>query len=227
MSGAPPMDGLEAELRQRFATREEILVHAGCRLAMIMPRATDDLLDEAEFARDERIPYWAELWPAARVLARALLDAPPPRGPALELGCGLALPSLALLGRGADVTATDYYDDALLFARANARRNGLPDLATRLLDWRAPPADLGRFATVLAADVLYEERNLAPLCAALASLVADGGEVLLADPDRKHLPAFVATMHSAGWLVSELARVSERQAEAARPTTVVLLRLTR
>jgi ETFB lysine methyltransferase len=227
MIGAAPRDPLEAELRQRFATREETLVHAGRRLALIMPRATDDLLDEAEFARDERIPYWAELWPAARVLARALLEAPPPRGPVLELGCGLALPSLALLGRGADVIASDYYDDALLFARANARRNGLPDLATRLLDWRAVPADLGRFATVIAADVLYEERNLAPLGAALAVLVEAGGEVLLADPDRKHLPAFVGSMQAAGWQVSELARVSEQQAAATRPTTVVLLRLTR
>lgn len=221
------MDQLETELRRRFATREETFAHADCRLDMLMPVATDDLLDEAEFARDERIPYWAELWPSARALARHLMEAPLPRGRVLELGCGLALPSLALLGRGVDVLATDYYGDALLFARANARRNGLPDLATSWLDWRTPPADLGRFATVVAADVLYEERNLAPLGAALAALLADGGEALLADPDRRHLPAFVAAMRAAGWQVSECARNASTQAGAARPTTVVVLRLTR
>ncbi len=221
------MDQLGADLRRRFAIREEAFAHAGCRLALLMPRATDDLLDEAEFARDERIPYWAELWPAARVLARHLLDAPRPRGRVLELGCGLALPSLVLLGRGADVLATDYYDDALLFARANAERNGLPDLPTSLLDWRTPPTELGRFGTVVAADVLYEARNIAPFEAALQVLLAEGGEVLLADPDRKHLPAFLATMRGSGWRVRELARVAERQAGAARSTTVVVLRLTR
>jgi predicted nicotinamide N-methyase len=221
------MDHLEAELRRRFVTREETFVHAGCHLEMLMPGATDDLLDEAEFARDERIPYWAELWPAARALARHLLDTPPPGGRVLELGCGLALPSLILLGRGADVVATDYYDDALRFAEVNARRNGLPELATAHLDWRSPPTALGRFATVVAADVLYEQRNIAPFAAALAVLLADGGEVLLADPDRKHLPAFIAAMHGAGWQVRELARTSEQQLGAARPTTVVQLRLTR
>jgi len=221
------MDRLEAELRQRFGMREETFAHADCRLALIMPRATDDLLDEAEFARDERIPYWAELWPAARVLARHLLDAPPPRGRVLELGCGLALPSLVLLGRGIDVVATDYYDDALLFAGANARRNGLPDLVASLLDWRSLPADLGRFETVVAADVLYEARNIASFTAALAVLLADDGEVLLADPDRKHLPAFLEAARGAGWRVSELARTTEQQTGAARATTVVLLRLTR
>jgi predicted nicotinamide N-methyase len=221
------MDQFEAALRQRFATREEIFTHADSRLAMLMPAVTDDILDEAEYARDGRIPYWAELWPSARVLARHLLDAPPPSGPLLELGCGLALPSLALLGRGATVLATDYYDDALRFAQANARRNGLPDLATALLDWRSPPADLGRFTTVLAADVLYEERNIAILAAALPDLLAEGGSVVLADPDRKHLPAFRTAMAGAGWQVKELARTPERQAGAERPTTVVVLRLTR
>ncbi len=222
------MDQFEDDLRRRFVTREEIFNHAGCCLELLMPSATDDLLDEAEFARDERIPYWAELWPAARALARYLLESPlPSRGRVLELGCGLALPSLVLLGRGADVVATDYYDEALFFARANARRNGLPPLPTVLLDWRSPPADLGRFETVVAADVLYEERNIALLQAALAALLADEGEVLLADPDRKHLPAFMAAMQGSGWRVSELARIAEQQTGAARPTTVIVLRLTR
>jgi predicted nicotinamide N-methyase len=221
------MDQLEAGLRRRFATREETFAHAACRLDMLMPAATDDLLDEADFARDERIPYWAELWPSARVLARRLLDAPLPRGRVLELGCGLALPSLVLLGRGAAVVATDYYDDALLFARANARRNGLPDLSTSVLDWRTPPADSGRFETVVAADVLYEERNIASFGTALTAVLAEGGEAFLADPDRKHLPAFVAAMRGAGWQVSELARVAEQQEGAARPNTVVVLRLAR
>lgn len=221
------MPAAEAELRRRFATRLETFAHAGWRAEILLPGSTDDLLDEAEFARDERIPYWAELWPSARVLARHLLDGPAPRGRVLELGCGLALPSLALLSRGAEVLATDYYDDALAFARVNARRNGLPDLSTSLLDWRALPPDLGTFPTVIAADVLYEARNLDAVAQTLDHGLAPDGEALLTDPDRRHLPAFVAQMEACGWRVDEVARVGELQPAARRATTVVLLRLTR
>jgi predicted nicotinamide N-methyase len=217
----------EADLCRRYATRVELFVHAAWQAGLLMPGSTDDLLDEAEFVRDERIPYWAELWPAARVLARHLLERDLPRGPVLELGCGLALPSLALHSRGIEVLATDYYDDALAFARVNAQRNGLPDLPTALLDWRSPPPGLGPFPTVIAADVLYEARNLDAVGQALAFLTAAGGEVLLADPDRRHLPAFVAGMAARGWQIDELARVPELQQSARRATTVVLLRLTR
>ncbi len=151
-----------------------------------------------EFERDERIPYWADLWPSARALARHLLDAPAPAGRVLELGCGVALPSLALLSRGADVVATDYYHAALGFAQANAARNGLPALRAAPLDWRDEPA-LGRFPLVVAADVLYERRNAEALAALLPRVVEDGGAFLLADPGRTYLADFRARMRADGW----------------------------
>src|SRR4051812_35302463 len=49
----------------------------------------------AAFAKDEYMPYWAELWPAARMLARAILhETLPPGTEALEVGCGLGLPGV-------------------------------------------------------------------------------------------------------------------------------------
>src|SRR5690606_6274286 len=113
-------------------------------------------IDVSDFNRDERLPYWAELWPSARALAQELLDGPLPRGRVLELGCGIALPSLALRWRGVEVVASDYYAEALDFARENARRNRLTEPETLLLDWRTPPPDLIPFDLVIAADVLYE-----------------------------------------------------------------------
>ena len=117
--------GLEAELRARFDVREEAFAHGGWAVELILPRAADALIDEGDYGADERLPYWAELWPSARGLARHLVedgrDWPGVR--VLELGCGVALPSLALHARGADVLATDWYDDALRFARANAARS--------------------------------------------------------------------------------------------------------
>ncbi|MDR0787654.1 MAG: hypothetical protein LBG44_07285 [Gemmatimonadota bacterium] len=52
----------------------------------------------------------------------------------VEFGCGVGLPSLALLLRGAETLATDYYGGALLLAGENARWNNLPPLRTLLLD---------------------------------------------------------------------------------------------
>lgn len=183
-------------------------MHGDLSLDVLLPRAADELIDEADFDADERLPYWADLWPSARALARRLLDAPVPPGPVLELGSGVALPSLALLSRGVEVLATDWYADALLFARANAERNGLPPLRTAVLDWREVPAELGRFPLVVAADVLYEMRNAETLAGALPRLVAPGGSALVADPGRAYRAELVARMEGAGWRVEE-ARVRE------------------
>ena len=51
--------------------------------------------------------------------------------------------------------------------------------------WDAAPEPLGPpWPLVLASDVLYEARNVAPLLALLPRLTAAGGEVWLADPGR-------------------------------------------
>lgn len=205
---------LEASLRARFDVREERFAHGPFSVEVILPRAADQLIDEAEFDADERLPYWADLWPSARALARHVLDRPPAEKTAVELGCGVALPSLALRSLGTDVLATDYYGDALLFARANAHRNGLGPLATALLDWRHPPAE-SRFDLVLAADVLYELRNAEALAALLPQIVAPEGRVLLADPGRVYQADFRNRMYFAGWRAEE----ADVRTEVSDPAT--------
>jgi predicted nicotinamide N-methyase len=219
---------LEAELRARFDVREERFEHGGWEVELILPRAADELIDETEFTDDERLPYWAELWPSARALARYLLEdggvkVREREGAnvddwagirVLELGCGVALPSLALAGRGADVLATDWYDDALRFARANAERNGLPPLRTELLDWRQGRRGWG-FDLVIAADVLYEQRNGPLLTALLPRVVAPGGTVLIADPGRVYAGDFLRLARSDGWRVDEAAVRMEPSAAGA------------
>ncbi|HEY0020937.1 MAG TPA: methyltransferase domain-containing protein [Longimicrobium sp.] len=219
---------LEAELRARFDVREERFEHGGWGVELILPRAADELIDEAEFEGDERLPYWAELWPSARALARYLLE----NGSAnvrecesarvddwtglrvLELGCGVALPSLVLAARGAGVLATDWYDDALRFARANAERNGLPPLQTELLDWRQPRGGWG-YDLVIAADVLYEPRNGPLLTALFPRVVAPGGTVLIADPGRVYAGDFLRLARGEGWSVDEAAVRMEPSAAGA------------
>ncbi len=179
-----------AALGDRFVLDTREVVIAGRTWQLDHPRSAEDLISEADFEHDERLPYWADLWPSAIVLATEVSGLPGAGLRALELGCGLGLPALAAANAGFSVTATDYYEDALRFARRNAVRNLGRDLATRLVDWRALPDDLGRFDLVLAADVLYE-RPYAPLVArAVLQSLAPGGVALVADPGRVALEGF-------------------------------------
>jgi len=161
----------------------------GRALAIARPPDAEALLDEEAFEREEFLPYWAELWPSALALARAVAAQDVNGLSAVELGCGLALPSIAAALAGARVLATDWSPDALGYAERNARANGAA-LETVRVAW-AQPEELvrrGPFDLVLAADVLYERRNTELLLALLPRL-AD--EVLLADPGRPALPAFL------------------------------------
>ena len=136
---------------------DEIAV-AGVRLELLRPLSPEALIDEEAFADDEFLPYWAELWPAARALAEALPDVSGLR--VVELGCGLGLPSLVAAAKGASVTAIDWSPDAVELLLANAARNGL-ELRAEVRDWREPWDE--RFDLALAADVLYERRNVEPV----------------------------------------------------------------
>ena len=201
--GSAAGEAIEAELRARFEVREEAFGHGDFRVRMLLPRAADALIDEAEFEADERLPYWADLWPSARGLTRHLLDHPPAERRIVELGAGVALPSLALCSLGADPLATDYYADALRFAEANAWRNGLAPLHTGLLDWRDPAVG-ERWGLVVAADVVYEQRNAEALAELLPRILADGGRMLLADPGRVYFGEFRDRMEEMDWAVEEI-----------------------
>ncbi len=100
----------------------------------------------------------------------------------VELGCGLGLPSIAAAMAGGRVLATDWAPESVQAAAANAERNAV-DIDVLCVDWREPGALVARapFDLVLAADVLYEARNLPPLLELLPRL---GREAWIADPGR-------------------------------------------
>jgi predicted nicotinamide N-methyase len=175
------------------AVRRERVVVGGRALDLLVPDDADALLDEEAFRHEEFLPYWAELWPSGVTLARALAGRALRGRRVLELGCGLGLPGLVAAAAGARVVATDWSQDAIAALRENAARNRLA-LDAVVCDWAEPPAALADapWDVVLAADVLYERRNVAPLLALLPRLTAAGGEVWLADPGRAFTPEFQA-----------------------------------
>jgi 4-hydroxy-tetrahydrodipicolinate synthase len=146
-------------------TSSETIRIGELELTLVRPEEPESLLDEEAFADDEFMPYWAELWPAGLALAREL----PERLEGtriVELGCGLGVPSLVAAARGAHVTAVDWAADAIALLRENAARNNL-SLGAVHADWRRFD---GSFDLALAADVLYEARNVEPLAGLLSRI---------------------------------------------------------
>ena len=194
---------------------EEEVALGTVTLSILRPRDSEALLDEAAFEREEFLPYWAELWPSGVALARHVAALPLAGRRVLELGCGLALPSIAAAAGGADVLASDWAPDATALVAENARRNGTR-VETVLASWADPDRLVARapFDLVLVADVLYERRD-GPLLLDLLPRLAD--EVLLADPGRPAAPAFL-----------DAARTSwEAQTVHEEPPRLTIRRLTR
>jgi len=177
------------------------MVAVGGRMYRIThPVSADDLIDEEDFDRDERLPYWAELWPSAVALARYLSERDLGGTRVIELGCGVGLPTVVALARGARVLATDHYEAALAFTAYNASTNLYLEPEVSALDWRWPDLEgIGTFDLILAADVLYECKNAAALADLVPRLLAPGGEAIFADPRRDEAPVFFGAMKEQGF----------------------------
>ena len=185
--------------------REERLALGGHELVLRRPDDPESLIDEARFAEDEFLPYWAELWPSAVALAHQVVALDLTGKDVLELGCGLAVPSFAAALAGArSVLATDWAPEAVELVEANAAANGLA-VTGAVLDWTtAQGRDARPFDLVVASDVLYEERNALPLLDLLQAAVAAGGEALISDPGRRHAAAFFDGARGRSWSIEQI-----------------------
>jgi len=177
---------------------------------LLVPASVEQLLDdpavEAQFEQDEYMPYWAMLWPAALMLAEevskwGVADA---QLEVLEIGAGLGLVGLVAAEQGHSVTITDYDEDALAFVRASAERKGIPVPRTCHVDWRKQDEEL-RADRILAADVLYEARNLKAVANFVSHHLSDNGMALISDPCRRTADTFALTARDAGLAVTERA----------------------
>jgi predicted nicotinamide N-methyase len=203
----------------------------GGPLRLLQPEEAAELPDAGAVEWAPVAPYWAVLWRSGVALARELEGEEMGGLRVVELGCGLAVPSIAAARAGASVLATDVSPEALALAKRNARANGVR-IETAAVDWATPSAaaDMatpsaaadpgaavgrgqgaapagelaarGRFDLVLAADVLYERAAVAPLLSLLPRLAP---VAWLADPGR---PAAAALLEQASrrWQVETRVR---------------------
>ncbi len=182
-------------------------------LDVVRPADIDMLLDQLAGDPEQNLPYWAELWPSGVALAAAIAQAPERvRGmPALELGCGIGITAAIGLGAGAELIATDYAPESLLFTCVNCLWHTGREPRTLQINWRDPGEALldalladapEGYPVVLAADVLYERRDIAPLLNLIEKIVAPDGMLWLAEPGRAPAATFLEEASRRGWISS-------------------------
>jgi predicted nicotinamide N-methyase len=183
------------------SVEERIALPVG-EVALTRPRDSEALLTEEGFEKEEFLPYWAELWSSGVALAHDVAGRSLRGASVVELGCGLGLPSIAAALAGGRVLATDWSADAVRATAANAALNEAT-LETAQVAWAAPDELVERapWAYVIAADVLYEPRNVGLLLDLLPRLVDRRGRILIADPGRNPAEDFIAQAAASRWRV--------------------------
>ena len=132
-----------------------------------------------------------QLWPSARIAAEIVAAAAP--ASVVEIGCGLALPSLAAARAGVRALATDRDAVALDFVAAAAEDQNI-DIATQVFDVEdastaLPPGDLVVLADVFVTDPVAEA------CAARCEeALRRGSDVLVVAAERSTRDAFLGAL---------------------------------
>lgn len=170
---------------------------------MLQPRESAELPDEGEIKWAPITAYWSVLWRSGVALARELAEEELGGRRVVELGCGLAVPSLAAARAGAEVLATDADPEALALAERNAEANGVR-LEVAVVDWYFPSTleERAPFDLALAADILYLPSSADTMLELLPRLAP---EVWIADPGRDDARSFLERAAD-GWSIETTER---------------------
>jgi predicted nicotinamide N-methyase len=207
----PSIQALVSSLSHTGSMIEDIVSIPGSErmVAVIRPQDIDALLDQSADDPEQNLPYWAEIWPSGIALAGALLREQEliAGQPVLELGSGLGITAAVALHLGACLVATDYAPESIALTRLTCRIHTGQEPETRQINWRSPEANLlqedgSRWPVVLAADVLYEERDIEPVLDMLERILAPGGLVWLAEPGRRPSGMALQRATERGWQIA-------------------------
>lgn len=146
---------------------------------------------------------FGQLWQASRVLATTVKKLELKERRFIELGCGLALPSLVLKHRGADITASDYHPLSKTFLDNNTKLNHLPDIPHLNLSWEKPDPAIGLFDVIIASDVLYEPHHAVLLSGVINKIAAAQSKVLITCPGRGYRNQLSRLMIESGFQLTE------------------------
>ncbi len=195
-----------------FETCVEKVALGGASLEIERLKSLDETIDAffVEYERTNRAelfeglcPYFGVPWPAGLALARKLeREGERWQGhEVLEIGCGLALPSMVLARSGAFVTATDLHPDVPVFLEKNKARNRLSGPDYLFLDWRSsrllPPASL-----LIGSDIVYDRAQPDQLVKFLKEF-EPWQEAIFTDPGRPYWETFTGLVKQEPWNARE------------------------
>ncbi len=164
-------------------TKEEIISFPGINLRINVVKNFEELCTEPD--NEEKIPYWADIWPAARVMARVIWNDIDFHGyDVLELGAGLGLPGITAALKGGAITFSDFEEEALKISVANAALNGINNVKTYLGDWRDFRLKK-KYDWILASDILYSSKNNPFAEKVFENNLKKDGVIIIAHADRK------------------------------------------
>jgi ETFB lysine methyltransferase len=161
--------------------------------------------------------FFGVVWPSGQMLAQLMSTYAVNGLRILEVGCGLALASLVLQRRGADITVSDYHPDMPVFLKNNTALNDLDDIPVLRGGWEDEEGAPGLFDLIIGSDLLYERGHHDQLAAFIDRHAKPEASVLIVDPGRGHVGKFNKTMASRGYDCSaQPARATLADGEAYR-----------
>ena len=187
-------------LRLRYQTLEfgDVDIHL-CTLRDRQQFADSDGVAESLGISPASWPIFGVVWPSGLALADFLDGYDTGTKRILEVGCGMALPSLLLKARGADITATDCHPEAGNFLARNTSMNEAATIAFERTDWADHDDALGVFDLIIGSDLLYEDQHTALLADFINAHAKPLCEVIVVDPGRGRKTKLITAMTKFGY----------------------------
>ena len=148
-------------------------------------------------------PLFGVVWASGELLAHLMNDYEIEGRRVLEVGCGIALASLVLNHRMADITATDHHPEVERFLLENIKLNKAKKIPFVRTGWGDEDSGLGEFDLVIGSDLLYERSHVELLAGFIDQHAKPHCEVVLVDPGRGHHARFSKKMVSLGYSHSQ------------------------
>lgn len=149
-------------------------------------------------------PLFGVIWPSSMVLAHYINDFPTKGKRILELGCGMALTSLLLNQKHANISATDYHPEVERYLNRNTQLNGDADIYYEQTNWRSNSDTLGKFGLIIGSDILYEDQHIAQLATFIEVHSPIDSEVVLVDPGRGRKNKLTKIMVRNGYALEQI-----------------------
>ena len=191
-----------------FRVRYQTIVFGETDIHVRTLRDRQQYADEDGAAADLGIssaawPLFGVIWPSGEILAHLMFDYEIKGLRVLEVGCGIALASLVLNHRLADITATDYHPEVEKFLSENVMLNTCKKIPFIRTGWGDEDSGLGVFDLVIGSDLLYERSHVELLAGFIEQHAEKQCDVILVDPGRGHHACFSKKMVGLGYSHSQ------------------------